>query len=85
MADPELSELSEADQAKLKALEAAWKLDGTAVFDRLRDTDFVTYFRIIGSLNPKAIGAALEEELLEIDMTYQEFLAMCLKRAQQLH
>jgi hypothetical protein len=81
--DPDLSELAEADQAKLDILEAEWKRDGTAAFDHLRDNDFLAYFRIIAALTPKAIGAALEEGLLETGMTYHEFLAACLKTVQQ--
>ena len=81
--DPELSELAEGDQAKIDILEAEWKRDGTAAFDHLRDNDFLAYFRIIAALTPKAIGAALEQELLETGMTFHEFLAACLKTVQQ--
>ncbi len=85
IADHELSELTETDWAKLKALEAAWKCDGGAAFDRLMDSDFYAYFRIVASLNPKAMRKALEEQLLNTGMTNREYLAMCRKKARQNH
>jgi hypothetical protein len=85
IADREQSELTDADRAKLKALEAAWKRDGRVAFDRLRESDFLGYFRIVASLNPKAMREALEEEILNLGMTNREFLAMARKKAQQKH
>jgi hypothetical protein len=83
--DREQSELTDADWVKLKALEAAWKRDGRVAFERLWESDFLGYFRIVASLNPTAMREALEEEILDMGMTNREFLTMCRKKLQQKH
>ncbi len=83
--DPAQSELTEADWVKLRALEAAWKRDGAAAFDRMQESDLVGYFRIITSLNPRAAREAIEDGLLDMGMTNREFLSMARKNARQKH
>jgi hypothetical protein len=58
IADPELSELTEEDRVKLRALEAAWKKDGDVAFERFSETDFHAYAKIVGALNPRAMREA---------------------------
>ena len=85
IADRELSELTEADWKKLKDLEVEWKRTGDAAFEALWERDFLGYFRIVASLNPKAMREALEEEILDLGMTNREARDMLLKKARQKH
>jgi hypothetical protein len=85
IADPKLSELTEGDWVKFRALEIAWKSQGDVAFDRLRESDFPGFFRIVAALNPMAMREALEAEILDRGMTNREFLEECRKNAKQTH
>jgi hypothetical protein len=85
IADPKLSELTEVDWGKFGTLQSAWMSEGDAAFDRLRDSDFLGFFRIVAALNPKAVREALEDEILDLGMTNREFLEECRKKAKQTH
>jgi hypothetical protein len=85
LADRNLSELTEADWVKVSALEVAWKRDGDVAFDRLRESDFLGFFRIVAALNPRAMREALENGILDLGMTNREFLEECWKNAKHKH
>jgi hypothetical protein len=85
IADPKLSDLTEADWVKFRTLELAWKRSGDVAFDLLNESDFSGFFRIIAALNPMAMREALEAEILDRGMTNREFLEECWKKAKQTH
>jgi hypothetical protein len=62
------------DRAKLKALREKWERDGALDLRHFGEQHAVAYLRIMHTIDPDAVCAALEDALIERGLTNAEFL-----------
>jgi hypothetical protein len=74
--DDELSKLSAEDRAKIALLEKEWERDGAAAIRRFAEKEPLTWFRLVGLYYPEAVKRALEEALIDKDLTNADVYAM---------
>ena len=66
--------LSPRDRANLKALREEWEHDGPLGLRHFGERHPIAYLRIMHTIAPDAVCAALEDALIEAGLTNAEFL-----------